>query len=627
MLIFFLAGNFAEAQTCSGTLGDPIAAAGTDFGRGNSTNGNELGAAVTTYTFVNGTPNDGQYTIIKTTNGLNPGWHQGIVNHTPNDPNGYMMVVNANFSQGTFYQNTVNDLCPNTTYEFSAWIINILNRSGIKPNVKFIIENTVGTTTTIIKEFDTGDILEGSGTDWKFYGTVFSTPASLGTIRLKMVNINPGGTGNDLAIDDINFRPCGPNITTSTNGASTQLCAGESQAMRLFADVSTGYTTPTYQWQKEANNNWADIPSATALSLDIVTNPAVGTYRYRLLVAEQGNIQSANCRIASNPIVITVHDLPNPIASNNANVCEGGEIKLSVDVGQSFSWIGPNGFSSTAQNPTIGNATLNNGGNYTVTVKSAFGCEASRTIAVSVLPAFTAIISASSADICEGNSTQLTASGGTTYTWLPVTGLSNPNIANPLVSPATTTTYTVTVGNGVCEDRRSITINVLKNPIADAGPDKKVLVGASVVLNGKATGSNVSYNWQPTDYLDDPTKLNPIATPPIDISYKLVVQNNCEITSDEVKVTVVQKIEIPNTFSPNGDNINDTWNIPVVELFPLAKLKIFNRAGGLIYNGTSTTAAWDGRYKGGDLPVGTYYYTLYLNDEYKIYSGWVLLTR
>jgi len=82
---------------------------------------------------------------------------QNIVNHTPNDPNGYMMVVNASNSPGIFYQSTVTGLCPGTTYEFSAWIINILRNTGIKPRVKFTIENNG----VIIGTFITPDILEG----------------------------------------------------------------------------------------------------------------------------------------------------------------------------------------------------------------------------------------------------------------------------------------------------------------------------------------------------------------------------------------------------------------------------------------------------------------------------------
>jgi hypothetical protein len=140
-LIFFLI-LFCNANLlaqCNGTLGDPIK--NETFGSGTSTFASPLPNDVTNYTYFAGSPDDGQYTIAKTISGLNGGWIPSIVNHTPNDPNGYMMVVNASNSPGIFYQTTITDLCPNTTYEFSAWVINILKNTGIKPSVRFSIEN------------------------------------------------------------------------------------------------------------------------------------------------------------------------------------------------------------------------------------------------------------------------------------------------------------------------------------------------------------------------------------------------------------------------------------------------------------------------------------------------------
>ncbi|MBC7416783.1 MAG: hypothetical protein H7325_01330, partial [Pedobacter sp.] len=88
--LFFCKLGSAQ-QVCSGSLGDPIAGAGTDFGRGSATFGQPISS--TTYRYVTGDmrhPDDGEYTLAKSTNGLNPGWLQNIKNHTPNDLDGYM---------------------------------------------------------------------------------------------------------------------------------------------------------------------------------------------------------------------------------------------------------------------------------------------------------------------------------------------------------------------------------------------------------------------------------------------------------------------------------------------------------------------------------------------------------
>nr|MBP8067829.1 hypothetical protein [Pedobacter sp.] len=287
-----------SAQVCTGDLGNPIAGAGTDFGTGINAFGSPLGSA-TNYTFVSGIPNDGSYTIVKSTANLNPGWHSTVFNHTPNDPNGYMMVVNASNTPGIFYQTTVTGLCPGVTYEFASYIINILRNPGIKPNISFTIENDG----IAFHTFSTGDIPEGSPNDWIKYGTIFKTPPNVGTITLKMTNQNPGGNGNDLALDDITFRPCGPKITpviVSTSSSTATICEGKSASIDLSATVSAVYVNPVYQWQVNNGTGWTNLSLPNAQSTQVTvtfSNAVAGTYAYQLLVAEGGNINSPNCRI------------------------------------------------------------------------------------------------------------------------------------------------------------------------------------------------------------------------------------------------------------------------------------------------------------------------------------------
>ena len=91
--------------------------------------------------------------------------------------------------------------------------------------------------------------------------------------------------------------------------------------------------------------------------------------------------------------------------------------------------------------------------------------------------------------ICSGDSIQLNATGGTSYNWSPVTGLSNPNIANPLANPATTTTYHVNVTNmNGCMNKDSVVVNVTNVLVANAGPDSSICAGNNVALNGSGGG-------------------------------------------------------------------------------------------------------------------------------------------
>ncbi|RYY19624.1 MAG: gliding motility-associated C-terminal domain-containing protein, partial [Sphingobacteriaceae bacterium] len=67
---------------------------------------------------------------------------------------------------------------------------------------------------------------------------------------------------------------------------------------------------------------------------------------------------------------------------------------------------------------------------------------------------------------------------------------------------------------------------------------------------------------------------------------------------------------VPNTFTPNNDGINDVWNIKYLDSYPNVIVEVFNRYGERMYYSVGYTAPWDGRYKGAELPVGTYYYII-----------------
>ena len=199
LLMLVLIVLSAKAQVCEGSLGDPVV--NIDFGRGGGRGPRP--DIITSYRYVDvGNVNgEGDYAIVQSTIGLNGGWFD-IFNHTPNDFDGYMMVVNAALDPGVFYESrTPIDLCPNTTYEFAAWIANLLRGTGNRPNITFTIVDMDG---NVLKPYNTGDIANGNP-NWKQYGFQFKT-TSAGRVRIRMTNNAPGGGGNDLAIDDITFR-------------------------------------------------------------------------------------------------------------------------------------------------------------------------------------------------------------------------------------------------------------------------------------------------------------------------------------------------------------------------------------------------------------------------------------
>lgn len=128
---------------------------------------------------------------------------------------------------------------------------------------------------------------------------------------------------------------------------------------------------------------------------------------------------------------------------------------------------------------------------------------------------------------------------GEVYNWTPATGLSNPNILNPIATPPTTTTYTLTTsipGAASCNASESVTVTVLPQNLINAGPDAVICVGSSTVLN--ATGGS-GYSWAPSTGLSCNTCSNPTANPSITTTYTLTGTNpNGCVETDQVVVTV-----------------------------------------------------------------------------------------
>lgn len=632
---YFLALSFIysaklTAQLCQGSLGDPVV--NITFGAGTNP-GPPLGGS-TNYGYVNhDCPDDGFYTVANSTSGCFGGtWHTLAEDHTPGDVNGYMMVVNASFNPGDFFVKTVDGLCPNTTYEFAAWMYNVLqafacNGQGIKPNITFKIETTSG---AVLQSYSTGDIPESS--NWVQYGFFFSTTVGVNSVVLRMTNNARGGCGNDILLDDITFRACGPLVTANINGSadSVDVCTGDNSVFTLNANVSAGYNDPVFQWQVSNNNGalWTNIPGETNLTYARPATNITGVYSYRLAVSQRDNMNISSCSIVSNVVSVSVNKYP-VVAASNKGHCTGDTLSLIANDGVLFSWAGPNNFSSNDQFAFIPLAGPGNNGTYYVTVTSAKGCT-SKDSTVAVLTLKPSVNAGADQEICEGTSAQLSGAGIgiiTSYEWSPPNDISDPHIPNPLASPTETTVYALTATNIECSVSDSVLIAVDKNPTADAGTDKVIIKGQSVTLNAIAGGTDVTYNWTPDVNIAGITTLNPIVNPITTQMYTLNVFSNkgCGTATDSVLVKVYQQLYIPNAFTPNGDGINDTWFIETLQAYPGAEVKVFNRYGQMVFNNHGKNISWDGKLKGVQLTSGAYVYVIDLKKDMPVIKGVVYI--
>lgn len=159
----------------------------------------------------------------------------------------------------------------------------------------------------------------------------------------------------------------------------------------------------------------------------------------------------------------------------------------------------------------------------------------------------------------------------------------------------------------------------------DAGFDVIITQGQSTTLNGSGTGT---LSWTPPTDLSNTNIPNPVASPDATTTYFLTATSpsGCEET-DEVTVTVIEPISVPNTITPNGDGYNDTWVILRIELYPSAKVTIYDRWGQRLLNDVGYQNDWDGTFLGKPLPPSTYFYVIELNtgesDNSDVHTGFI----
>ena len=647
LLLFIAILDFTLAHgqsvNCTGSLGDPVIT--ETFGSG-SNPGSALPAGITNMSFSSYCPNDGSYTIVNATNiyggatgNCHPEAWQTVTHDHTGDANGYMMMVNASYTPSIFFTKTTPAvLCENTKYEFSAYILNLMKAgtSGIRPNIKFTIETVDG---VVLDSLVTDPIPESnSGDDWVRKSFFFKTPPNTSQVVLKMTNEAPGGGGNDLLIDDINFRACGPIVqtgfTTIEANQSQNQCVAESKTYTLKSKIGAGYSNPKTQWQinKNDGNGWLDIAGETAGSYTFTLGSnSANVYSYRLAVAEGANINSPTCRVFSVPLSITVNTYPVVPDVPPVKECEGKTVTLNVFGGVTVDWTGPGiTAANKSQNPLVlTNIKPADAGTYNFTVTSAAGCSTSKSTTVTVIPKAVITLNAPTVTICRGAAANLSASapGAISYRWTPGKNLSDSTVANPVASPADTTIYRVIATNNIgCADTATLTVNVLPPPVAITQTKQSMFQDRPITLVASAQSADV-FSWTPTTGLSDANVLNPVANPADDIKYTLHAKSsyNCGEDTSSVFVKVYHKVKIPNAFSPNADGVNDSWEIEGLFTYPESTTTVFNRYGQQIFKSIGYAKPWKGTYNGAKLPPGTYYYIIDLKTGQPKLTGWVLI--
>ena len=184
------------------------------------------------------------------------------------------------------------------------------------------------------------------------------------------------------------------------------------------------------------------------------------------------------------------------------------------------------------------NTTANPGSTTTYTVTgSSVGCSAKDSVVITVNPVPTPSLSATSGAVCPGGSTTLSASGGTSYTWGPSSGLSSTTGASVTANPAVATTYTVTVANASgCTSLDSVSIAITPTPTVTLSSSLSSGICSGTKDTIKASGAG-NYTWSPATGLNSTTGNIVVATPPDTTTY-IVVGTNGSGCVDTARMTI-----------------------------------------------------------------------------------------
>ena len=303
---------------------------------------------------------------------------------------------------------------------------------------------------------------------------------------------------------------------------------------------------------------------------------------------------------------IVVNPLPSVDAGLDSAICLGQSIALNATGAVKYDWVTNETLSCFNCNDPIANPLIN--ATYFLTGTNSYGCTNNDSVSIKVVQPAKVLIAAPDT-ICAGNTIQLQATGAEIYKWEPSSLVTNNTDSTASSTPQITTTYSV-IGQdskGCFSDTVSALVNVFPYPILQL-KDSNVVIESGNEYQVVSSGSEniASWQWSPPSGISCIDCPDPILKPLANQAYTVVVKNiaGCSVEK-HITVTVLckgQNLFIPNTFSPNGDGMNDYF-YPRGKGFSIKSFRVFSRWGTLVYERTNfppnqQTYGWDGTYSG-----------------------------
>ncbi|WP_207495236.1 PKD domain-containing protein [Aridibaculum aurantiacum] len=573
------------------------------------------------------------YTVQLTVTGP-AGYSNTVTQTVPNNNAATISVIPANSAAGS-YQVVISSITDNNTCSRTTGFTPVTITVNPKPVL------TVSANTAICGGDSTALTVTGATTyTWSPATGLSNTTGS--TVMAKptaTTTYTVNGTSNGCTADavtvtvTVNPVPAKPAVTRPV-----AYCQ-DATATPLNATAAAGNTLTWYNNAALTNgSNTAPTP----------TTASPGSTSYFVTQTSSAGCTSDTSRIVVvvSPLPTVNFQLPEAMCMTNGRATVQFMNQTSVVGGGAFtsSWNFGDGNTSTERNPVHSYSTP---GPHQVTleVTTAGGCIGQ---VVKTLPAFlqkpVADFAVTPDTLCQGTPSSFTdlstAQGSTVQSWRWSFGDgSTSQLRNPVKNYPLPGNYTVklTVMNAQgCQSDTTRTVRVYLQPVIDAGPSFVVAQGTVVTFAPFVKDStNLTYLWTtssntlpPASGLSDPTILSPSLVVERDQVYALTATGQGQCTaSDTLYVKSLLPLRIPNAFSPNGDGINDTWEIPNLRDYPGSTVEVFNRYGQSVYRTIGYDKGWNGTFNGSPLPVGVYYYIIELKNGFNQVTGSVTILK
>lgn len=399
----------------------------------------------------------------------------------------------------------------------------------------------------------------------------------------------------------------------------TTVCKGNYVLMNLPAGDSI-QTSESFLWTSNLNQTYLTCDTCRTTiseSPDTITYYITSTSYYTAI----NSSASASCT-AKDTFIVNVDALPEIFPGLDFRVCPNDTIQMHAGPGVTKATWSPDRFISDTgiADPKVWPADTTV---YRVTGTNDAGCSISRVVTVWPITKVVADIAVHDTSVCAGAPVPIdvvvtqASIRDTTFQWSPAKYLNSSTIQDATaILPPGTYTYTVVVRSSTCiADTGTMHINVSSFPDLEAGDNQTVAVGTSVQLYA-ASHQNVTYTWIPAiDSFSCTVCRRPFITVNQSQTVHVIAENEygCS-TEDSVRLSVLacdsKAIFVPNTFTPNGDGINDKLFVRGGGLRGLEYFRVFDRWGNLVFETHDLNDGWDGSIKGHPGDVATYVYVL-----------------